>query len=751
MIDLFVYQVTESARNIVYERQRYLEGSSGFWDPERETALNDLLELFRSENFTPRLELSTDIKDPRSLEKLLNYLQEIIDNYNKTTLPNVISPSIRQAYEKHLAQLELENKKESASPKTPLGSSLKTILPSASPELIKEVSLLIENNVNQQGVEAGLEQAVHIISNISKITSTPLDDSLVALALAPLSSEIDALLGTKSPDLPHQYALVSSVLFGEVKTPSPQALSSVSLKIPQIQAFVKSLANPSIQLDSLYKNSKPDLHIASGLLASLVKATSKLDTPHPPEKLVLARSLFEISPLLNYVYSRPDVTQKISRPPLGQAQFQEFLVRMGLNFVGPKRFLASPTSVSAAISSSLDTIFAPSIQSYYTRRATRSPYFKQFLVAYEAASAIKTNRPDSFKAPSSSRIPASQGFRRLQEQIYYQLFKLQSFFKSKNTNEPDLTDPLLNLGALAGSIGLIMVSALVPSAPFLLVPIGGGIFIYNIYILLTKVFSFSITSRSPVQVFNGFLENVFAGVAAVLASLFLFIGIVVLSIPIIIALILFIINSSALVVPPNNLTASGSGIIGGGGTCTVPSSGFCSPSYLSPTFGTQTNNAAQICNRESIGGNPAALNDSCLNYCGEGGDLAMVTSTTNPSVSIRKCTWVNRNGTAYHTGDYSAGLFQTNLLCSSHFEPSSNGTPKECYKAFAVNYCGSLTCPNVSDWTLLANCVAYFWNPDNSIAYSNNQSSCNDTDPDTRNWGPWTTAKSCGIQSNCAP
>lgn len=227
--------------------------------------------------------------------------------------------------------------------------------------------------------------------------------------------------------------------------------------------------------------------------------------------------------------------------------------------------------------------------------------------------------------------------------------------------------------------------------------------------------------------------------------------IIAISIPIVIALILFIINTSALVVPPNNLTASNSGTLGGGGACTIPSSGFCSPSYLSPTFGSQTNNAAQICNRESIGGNPAALNDSCLNYCGDGGDTSMVISSTNPSVSIRKCTWVSRNGAAYHTGDYSAGLFQTNLLCSSHQEPSNNGSLKECYRSFAVNYCGSLTCPNVSDWTLLANCVAYFWNPDNSIAYSNNQSSCNDTNPDTRNWTPWTTAKSCGIQSNCTP
>ncbi len=232
-------------------------------------------------------------------------------------------------------------------------------------------------------------------------------------------------------------------------------------------------------------------------------------------------------------------------------------------------------------------------------------------------------------------------------------------------------------------------------------------------------------------------------VATEIATPIIIIG---LSIPVAIALILFIINSSALVVPPNNLTASGSGIIGGGGTCTIPSSGFCSPSYLSPTFSSQTSNAAQICNRESIGGNPAALNDSCLDFCDSGGDTSMVTATTNPNVKIQKCTWINR-----HTGDYSAGLFQTNLLCSSHSEPSSSGSPKECYKAFAANYCGSLACPSVSDWTLLANCVAYFWNPDNSIAYSNNQSSCNDTNPDTRNWTPWTTAKSCGIQSNCAP
>lgn len=554
MIDIFTYQVAESARNIIYERQRYLEGASSFWDPERESSLNDLLELFRSEGFTPRLELPTDTKNPVSLEKMLSYLQSIIDNYNEVAVPNVISPSIREAYEKHLTQLELENKKTSVQKTSSLSSSLKTILPSASPALIKEVSLLIENTTNQQGIEAGLEQAVHILSNVSKITSTPLDNSTIALALTPLSPNIDSLLGTNSPDLSHRYALVSSVLFGEVKSPSPQTLSSLPLKVPQIQTFVKDLTDPLSQLNSLYQNSKRDLHTATGLLASLIQATSKLDTPNPAEKLVLAQTLFEISPLVNYVYHNTNSTQKSAKLPASQAQFQEFLVHMGLDFAGSKGFQASSRSISAAISASLGTIFTPSAQTYYAGRATSSPYFKQFLVAYEAATAIGTSKNDKKTSSKPSHVSSNsfnQGMQNLQEQLSYLFSRISSFVSQSQKDNVDLTDPVLNMGMLAGSIGLIIVPILIPTAPFLLVPIGGAISIYSIHRLITIT---TVTKHSPAQTFNNFITNIFAGVVAMLSGLFLFIGIIVLSIPIVIALILFIINSSALVVPPNDST-----------------------------------------------------------------------------------------------------------------------------------------------------------------------------------------------------
>ena len=65
-----------------------------------------------------------------------------------------------------------------------------------------------------------------------------------------------------------------------------------------------------------------------------------------------------------------------------------------------------------------------------------------------------------------------------------------------------------------------------------------------------------------------------------------------------------------------------------GGRCQI-GTGLCSPTYLSQWFpGCHANQASVICNRES-GGNPTALNDDC------------------------------RIGA---TPDYSAGLFQINLL-----------------------------------------------------------------------------------------
>jgi hypothetical protein len=271
-----------------------------------------------------------------------------------------------------------------------------------------------------------------------------------------------------------------------------------------------------------------------------------------------------------------------------------------------------------------------------------------------------------------------------------------------------------------------------------------------------------IFNYAPSQIKNYLIKNLFnplksaaiwslEGLLGTFSGLVNIIIAIALSIPIIIALLLYIINNSSMVVPPNLIKSSfGETTVGGGNKqCKVLEGGACSVSNLERTFGNQTENAAQICLKES-GGDESALNNSCLRFCNENEKVrgnTPETPSSNGTIRIDMCTKIGR-----HTGDYSAGLFQTNILCSSYSPPGYGG--KKCHEAFSNyrDFCSLGLYGNecfVTDWKLLADCVEYFWQPENSISYSDRQSSCNDSDPATRGWQPWTTSVSCNIPSNC--
>lgn len=167
----------------------------------------------------------------------------------------------------------------------------------------------------------------------------------------------------------------------------------------------------------------------------------------------------------------------------------------------------------------------------------------------------------------------------------------------------------------------------------------------------------------------------------------------------------------------------------GNGSCTIPTSGFCSPSNpdmnYSSLFGANAGDAAQICSKES-NGNPRAINDGCLR---------------NPTYNTR-----------VHTADYSIGLFQINLLAhpnagflstaaGASLSAATGGRP--CYTAF-TNYRAivagnfNLYC-EVGDQNLLNVCINWFQNPVNNAAYASYMSQGGNS------FGQWSTAAVCGI------
>ncbi|OHA49334.1 MAG: hypothetical protein A2991_00255 [Candidatus Terrybacteria bacterium RIFCSPLOWO2_01_FULL_58_14] len=138
-------------------------------------------------------------------------------------------------------------------------------------------------------------------------------------------------------------------------------------------------------------------------------------------------------------------------------------------------------------------------------------------------------------------------------------------------------------------------------------------------------------------------------------------------------------------------------------------SGFCAPSELADTFGAQADNASQICNAES-GGNPFALNDSCLCGTPQEGLVESANCALGP------------------TGDYSVGLFQINLVVRC---------------AAGIRQLNPLQC-EIIDIDALRQCMDDF-------GYGNAQ--VNEEAAGVIyggvSWCPWTTAVACGIATDC--
>lgn len=170
-------------------------------------------------------------------------------------------------------------------------------------------------------------------------------------------------------------------------------------------------------------------------------------------------------------------------------------------------------------------------------------------------------------------------------------------------------------------------------------------------------------------------------------------------------------NDPGAPVPPGGTTPPSPPGDGGGivtGRCAPLTSGPCSVENLSRYFPTPESAtiASRICNRES-GGNPRALNNSCL------------------------------VGGSY---DYSAGLFQINLVSGA------NGAGRCAWAGHPGTYASGLpggVCTPVPNQAALDACVGAFWEPDRNITFARMLANCDAAG--NCNWGAWSAARACGI------
>lgn len=170
------------------------------------------------------------------------------------------------------------------------------------------------------------------------------------------------------------------------------------------------------------------------------------------------------------------------------------------------------------------------------------------------------------------------------------------------------------------------------------------------------------------------------------------------------------------------LSSGGIGVIGGsyggGGSCTVSTSGNCSVSNLS-CFGSDAESASKICNLESSGGNASAKSatDLCKDGASFSGGLFQINILANNS-------YLNSCSTDFYTKNGSGA--QGTCL---DYRTNSNGT----------GYCAVRDC-QITNYVVYGNCMEETYNSNNNI-----QIACQLYNGSGQDFDPWiTSATVCG-------
>lgn len=166
------------------------------------------------------------------------------------------------------------------------------------------------------------------------------------------------------------------------------------------------------------------------------------------------------------------------------------------------------------------------------------------------------------------------------------------------------------------------------------------------------------------------------------------------------------------------------GVYGGGnGSCTIPSSGYCSPSNLD-CFGSRVNDAAQVCTAES-GGNPSSVSgtDLCKDGKSFSGGLFQVNILANNS-------YISGCDNSFYTKNGSGA--QGNCL-----KCSDGSTGATCPKG---TYCKIRDC-QITDVSMYKTCMSAIFNPTSNLEIACKLYSASGNDFD-----PWAySANKCGV------
>ena len=592
MIGLETYKLAGWVVEEQRQKNRHTDDPRRYpWSESDMAFLNQAYSFFQT-SLTPKPEF--DPADPKFTEKMAEYAQDLINDYQNVSASSV--PNLDELvsdYERFLSRQQEQIDQQ---------AQLKPKLAPARIELIKRLTATLPN-VDSPTVEfianrtvlditpdqwpQTLRQSATDIQLLAEVTHTLVNPESVVVCLEASSdylaaeipdfSQVLQFAAEVSPDLAGYTATAAAIGFSpSVLTPSPQFVSASLIAAPSATVSIKSqsLANTQIQLKHIFSQIQEVINYHQNITAQINKKLATSGLRDEDRQMAAEVIKYHILPPLvlasSYTKNQPEDKKAIS-------SVERVFAQIGLTqYLDGRRVAVSAArqTVIAGFLKSLSYEFAYyntplQVQNFYQHRANASPQMERFFnnlldfgvgqVKDKATQVVL----DKFWATSAGQglrsalgLGAKAAVTAGTEAVVVGAevaagppgWVLAAATLLATFGKDILSWAKRNFKKLAVAIGAT-IGLLVGG------PVGAVIGAVGGFVITFPIVSLS-TAANSVGVGISRLSTALVGLVA--TEIATPVIIIALSVPIVIALLLFIINTSALVVPPNMYTASSS-------------------------------------------------------------------------------------------------------------------------------------------------------------------------------------------------
>jgi len=536
-----------------------------------------------------------DPQDPHFVEKIAEYAQELINNYQEVSAPSIpsnIDELVQDldTFKKQQEQLIAEQSKQKpkmAQARIELLKRLNIVIPKAdntTKEFITNQTLL---NTPPEQWQQTIRDTAKDLRILAEITKAPItDEALIATltAVAPYFAEVLPELAEVIEEVEivapqiSEHVVMAAILNLPVTVlqPSPQTDAAFTISSKPGEAILKTqvLAQNQVQVQEMLAQITQVMKFKERIAIETKRALEVSGLPREDQQIVVQAVNNYVAPAL--VFAASHTKDESEKKVIVNKNIERVFAQIGLKQYVDSHRMAINAARQAAMASFMNTmsyeyvyaIIPPQVQTFYQQRATRSPQMREFFLEVRDFGLSKVQ--DKVTQVALDKFWGSAAGRSIGSAL-----GLGAKAGATVATEAAATAAVVGAEAAAGPPGWVA-AAITIAVTFgkdvlswakrhfkeLSMAVGAAIgllFFGPIGAVLGAVGGFAIST--PIASLSGTVNTIGAGVTATSTALVGLVAteiaapiiVIALSVPIVVALVLFIINSGALIVPVNTV------------------------------------------------------------------------------------------------------------------------------------------------------------------------------------------------------